>query len=216
MGAHSPVEAVEVHVDGWLKKFANMNPVLLRGLAVSVLAALAGVGINVSTNLQDAIPGYVVAFAALVQAIITHPAVTPNKKVVTYLPDPTQPAMALDGAAAPIAEAAKPAPLAPQPAPIVVLSTTTQPNEVITTGFMKESTVPEDTDPTIPPATPLPDAQPETEPADSIEDVIPELPKSATDSDESPATDEVREDPCQTRPDEVVPLVDNGVQGSNA
>lgn len=72
----------------WLVRFAKMEPAVFRGIIVSIVALLASVGVVVTPALSDSIVGLIGAVAALVAALWIKPAVTPNGKVVSYLPDP--------------------------------------------------------------------------------------------------------------------------------
>lgn len=75
---------------GFWYRLVHLDPALFRGLVVAVVALLASVGIVVSPALADNLVLVVVALAALVQALWTKPAVTPNEKVVVYVPDPVK------------------------------------------------------------------------------------------------------------------------------
>lgn len=72
----------------WLERFAALDPVMLRGVVVTVFALLGAVGISVSDGLVAAVLAFVVALGALVTALVSRPAVTPNEKVLVYKPDP--------------------------------------------------------------------------------------------------------------------------------
>lgn len=74
--------------DGLWWRLVNLEPTVLRG-AVTGLVGLAGAtGILLSPALPDTILGAWVPLAAVVQALATRPAVTPNAKVVVRAPDP--------------------------------------------------------------------------------------------------------------------------------
>lgn len=69
-------------------KFIHLNPAILRGVIIALFAVLAAGGLIVNGKLQDSIIAFIGAAFALIQAIWTHGAVTPNQKVVAYKPDP--------------------------------------------------------------------------------------------------------------------------------
>lgn len=75
---------------GFWWKLVHLNPTLWRGLIIAVVSLLAAVGITVASGLQDATFAFIVAVVAVVQALWTKPAVTANKKVVVYKPDPVE------------------------------------------------------------------------------------------------------------------------------
>ena len=72
----------------FMSRLATMNPALLRGLVVALVWFLASIGIVLSPNAPDASIGVLAAILAIVQALWTRPAVTPNAKVAVYVPDP--------------------------------------------------------------------------------------------------------------------------------
>lgn len=65
-----------------------LNPALWRGLVVSVVALLASAGVIIAPAVPDATISVIVIVAAIVQAVWTRRGVTPNGKVVVYVPDP--------------------------------------------------------------------------------------------------------------------------------
>lgn len=69
-------------------RLANLNPAVLRGLIVSVIAVLAAYGIKVSPDASDSLILLVLALGPVVQALWTRGAVTPNAKVAVSVPDP--------------------------------------------------------------------------------------------------------------------------------
>lgn len=73
--------------DFWWK-LVNLNPALLRGLVIGTGALLATFGLVLGDEKQGAIITAVTAILAVVQALWTRRAVTPNIKVVVYKPDP--------------------------------------------------------------------------------------------------------------------------------
>lgn len=83
----------------WLIRFSRMEPAVFRGLIVSIVALLASVGVIVTPALSDSIVGLIGAVAALIAGFWIKPAVTPNDKVVSYLPDPERRGKLLSGAA---------------------------------------------------------------------------------------------------------------------
>lgn len=107
----------QVDKNGFWYRLVHLDPALFRGLVVAVVALLASIGILVSPDLADSLVGAVVALSAIVQALWTKPAVTPNDKVVVYVPDPvSQPGQVAPGNAvtsatnSEIVEAARTAP----------------------------------------------------------------------------------------------------------
>lgn len=74
------------------ERFRKLNPALLRGLFVSVIALAGSLGYaGITGNKADAIWGVIGAVLALVQATSTRDAVTPNAKVLAYINDPERP-----------------------------------------------------------------------------------------------------------------------------
>lgn len=73
---------------GFWWRLVNLNPALFRAVVISVFALLASLGIVVNDALPDQLVGVVVAVLALVQGLWTKAAVTPNEKVLAYVPDP--------------------------------------------------------------------------------------------------------------------------------
>lgn len=76
--------------DGFWYRLVHLDPALFRGLVMAVVALLASVGIAVTPALPDALIAVVAIVFAIVQALWTKPAVTPNEKVVVYVPDPVK------------------------------------------------------------------------------------------------------------------------------
>lgn len=75
------------------ERFRKLNPALLRGLFVSVIALAGSLGYaGITGNKADAIWGVIGAVLALVQATSTRDAVTPNAKVLAYINNPDRPA----------------------------------------------------------------------------------------------------------------------------
>lgn len=69
-------------------RLVHLDPALLRGAVVAVVALLGALGILVSPQLPDVLIGAWAAMAAVVQALWTRPAVTANARVVVWAPDP--------------------------------------------------------------------------------------------------------------------------------
>lgn len=69
-------------------RLIHLDPALVRGLIMAVVLVLGSAGILVSESLTDGLIGVWVAVAAVVQALWTKSAVTPNAKVVVSAPDP--------------------------------------------------------------------------------------------------------------------------------
>jgi len=77
--------------NGFWWRLVHLDPALWRGLIVAVVFVLAAFGIAVSPDIPDSVIGLVGAVLAVLQALWTKPAVTPNAKVVTFLEDPAKP-----------------------------------------------------------------------------------------------------------------------------
>lgn len=76
----------------WWERFRKLNPALLRGLFVSVIALAGSLGYVIVTDDQSgAVWGVISAVLALAQASSTRDAVTPNAKVLAYINDPERP-----------------------------------------------------------------------------------------------------------------------------
>src|SRR6266403_5320962 len=74
-----------------VKLLSELQPAMFRGAVVAVIAALASVGVQVAPGVPDVIVNVltgVVTVSALISALWTRPAVTPNSKVIVYAPDP--------------------------------------------------------------------------------------------------------------------------------
>lgn len=66
---------------------------------MAIVAVLASFGVYVSSAIPDSIIGLIVIAIPIIQGLWTKKAVTPNAKVVTYLPDPSEPTEILPGEA---------------------------------------------------------------------------------------------------------------------
>ncbi len=87
-----------------LLRIASLQPAIFRGVIVSAFTLLASVGVVISPAIPDATLGFIGSLSALIAALWIHPAVTPNDKVVSYLPAPdTHPGIVMSGAAVPTA-----------------------------------------------------------------------------------------------------------------
>lgn len=73
---------------GFWWKLVHLNPTLYRGLLVAVAGVLAYLGIGFTVGFQDSIFALIVSAVAIIQALWTKGAVTANKKVVVFKPDP--------------------------------------------------------------------------------------------------------------------------------
>lgn len=74
--------------DTFLWRLVHLEPVVLRGIIVSLVLLLASVGIVVSPQIPDQLVVFLASVGALYQALWTRPAVTANAKVVVAAPDP--------------------------------------------------------------------------------------------------------------------------------
>lgn len=75
----------------FLERLVTLQPAVLRGAIVSIVTLLTAVGVFVSPEIPDAIMGVVGTVSALVAALWIRSAVTPNAKVLAYVPDPERP-----------------------------------------------------------------------------------------------------------------------------
>lgn len=69
-------------------RLVNLNPALLRGLIMATVLLLSSVGILVSPEVPNSLIGFIATVLAIVQALWTRGAVTPNAKVAVFVPDP--------------------------------------------------------------------------------------------------------------------------------
>lgn len=74
--------------DNFWYRLVNLNPALLRGIIMALVLVAGSAGILIAPGLPDALIGFIAAALALVQALWTRSAVTPNAKVSVYVPDP--------------------------------------------------------------------------------------------------------------------------------
>jgi hypothetical protein len=75
---------------GFFWKLVHLNPAVWRGIVMAILALAATFGFVVSDQNTEAIVSAVTALLVIVQAIWTRGAVTANKKVIAYKPDPIE------------------------------------------------------------------------------------------------------------------------------
>jgi len=85
--------------DSFWWRLVHLDPAIYRGLIMALVFALAGFGIRLSDDIPDSLIVLVGAVFALIQALWTKPAVTPNAKVVTYMPDLDKPRGIVSGEA---------------------------------------------------------------------------------------------------------------------
>lgn len=69
-------------------RLVHLNPALWRGLVVATVALLASSGVVISDQIPNNLVLFIGAVAAIVQALWTKTGVTPNAKVVSFLPEP--------------------------------------------------------------------------------------------------------------------------------
>lgn len=72
----------------FLWKLVHLNPALWRGIVFSVIGLLATAGLVISNQTGESVVTLILSVTAIVQAIWTRSATTPNKKVLAYKPDP--------------------------------------------------------------------------------------------------------------------------------
>lgn len=85
--ADKQAEGTPDQADFWWR-LVHLDPAILRGAVMSVIALVATFGLIVGDAKQAAIITAIGSILALVQALWTRKAVTPNAKVVVYKPDP--------------------------------------------------------------------------------------------------------------------------------
>jgi hypothetical protein len=86
--------------DTWWWRLVHLEPTLLRGVLTGIIGLAGALGILIAPGLPDQILGLWVPLAALVQAMVTRPAVTANARVVVAMPDPVnQPGTVVPGEA---------------------------------------------------------------------------------------------------------------------
>lgn len=76
--------------DSLLYRLVHLNPALWRALVVSFFALLLSFGVVVSDQIPDSVITFILAVAAIVQALWTKSGTVPNAKVVSYLPEPVR------------------------------------------------------------------------------------------------------------------------------
>jgi hypothetical protein len=85
----------------WFRKMIEADPVLVRGLIVAIFGLVAMVlNIQFADGVVENIANGVISMFALVASLWARGKVTPNKKVVSYMPRPdTNPGLVLPGKA---------------------------------------------------------------------------------------------------------------------
>jgi len=103
--------------DTWWWRLIHLEPTILRGTITGIVGLAGALGILLAPGLPDTILGVWVPLMAVVQVLLTRPAVTANARVVVEAPDPigepatVQPGEATTGASiADILAAAKDVP----------------------------------------------------------------------------------------------------------
>lgn len=101
---HNPDQdsAVEksVEMTNFWWRLVHLDPAILRGAVIAIVALVSALGFVVSGQTLEAFLTAIGALLAIVQALWTRGAVTPNAKVVVYKPDPVnQPALLAPGEA---------------------------------------------------------------------------------------------------------------------
>lgn len=79
-------KAVEMGDFWW--KLVHLDPSILRGAVIAVALLLGALGFAIDDQTLSAFLSAVAALLAMIQALWTRSAVTPNAKVVVYKPDP--------------------------------------------------------------------------------------------------------------------------------
>jgi hypothetical protein len=79
---------MEEPTDTFWWKLVHLDPTLIRGLVMATILLLSSIGILVSPEVPNSLIGFIATVLAIVQALWTRPAVTPNAKVAVVVPDP--------------------------------------------------------------------------------------------------------------------------------
>lgn len=81
-----------------IKKFFLMKPLMVRAILVATAAIVAkAIGAQVDNELIDTLVNFFTALSAIVLYFIGGNTVTANSKVITKLPDPTNPTVIVKG-----------------------------------------------------------------------------------------------------------------------
>lgn len=101
---HNPDQdsAVEksVEMTNFWWRLVHLDPAILRGAVIAIVTLVSALGFVISEQTLAAFLTAIGALLAIVQALWTRGAVTPNAKVVVYKPDPVnRPAMLAPGEA---------------------------------------------------------------------------------------------------------------------
>lgn len=72
-------------------RLTHLEPAVYKSLVVAVVGLLAALGVAIAPGVPNEVIGLVIAAMAVVQGLWTRQGVTPNSKVVVYLPDPSEP-----------------------------------------------------------------------------------------------------------------------------
>jgi predicted PurR-regulated permease PerM len=83
----------------WLERFITLQPAAFRSLVVTFVALLASLGIFVSPQISDNFIAFVGALSTLIAGLWIRNGVTPNSKVLAYVPDPDRPRVIAPGEA---------------------------------------------------------------------------------------------------------------------
>lgn len=71
-------------------RLTHLEPVVYRTFVVALFTLLVTLGLETKTELPDAVTGFVVALAAIIQVVWVRRGVIPESKVVTYLDNPVE------------------------------------------------------------------------------------------------------------------------------
>lgn len=85
----------------WFRRLVEANPVMVRGFIVAAFGLLAMIlNIQFADGAVENIANGVISMLALISSLWSAPKVTPNKKVVSYMPQPDKkPGLVLPGKA---------------------------------------------------------------------------------------------------------------------
>lgn len=88
----------------WFQRLSDLDPAVLRGFLVALAAVLFQVfnkTVITDDDVNSAVDFFTAAMA-IIAGFLIRPAVTPNAKVVAYLPDPAVPSEVAPGEAVPV------------------------------------------------------------------------------------------------------------------
>jgi hypothetical protein len=81
-------DVMEQPTDTFWWKLVHLDPALIRGLVMAGVLVASSLGILISPDVPNSFIGFIAALLAIIQAVWTRQAVTPNAKVAVIVPDP--------------------------------------------------------------------------------------------------------------------------------